>query len=114
MSQSEVERFVESVKSDEALRSELSSLASGVASIVEFAKSKGYDVTAEDVGSHMRAQLGGELSDSDLEALAGGAGTAPPTSALASAVVGQTVQSAWVEAVIGTQAQAVTVVVATT
>ena len=41
MSQSEVERFVADLKADDALRSEVTSNASGVGSVVEIAKGAG-------------------------------------------------------------------------
>lgn len=50
-------------------------------SIVEFAKSKGYDVTAEDVAAHAKAQAGRELSDDELDAVSGGQGQ-PATTAV--------------------------------
>lgn len=74
MSQAEVERFVEDLKNDEGLRSELSAHASGVGSVVAFAKDKGYDVTADEASAYINAQAGRELSDDELDAVAGGKG----------------------------------------
>lgn len=76
MSESEIQRFITDLQSNEALRGELSSQATGIGTIVEFANGKGYEVTAEDVNAHMRSQLGDELSDDELDSIAGGAGTA--------------------------------------
>ncbi|MBT3399483.1 MAG: Nif11-like leader peptide family natural product precursor [Rhodospirillaceae bacterium] len=72
MSQAEIERFVADLKSNEALRSELSGHASGIGSAVSFAKDKGYDITSDEAGSYISAQAGRDLSDSDLDAVAGG------------------------------------------
>ena len=46
MSDSEIQRFISDIKSDETLRMELTSQASGVGSVVEFARSHGYDETS--------------------------------------------------------------------
>lgn len=75
MSQSEIERFIADLKSDEALRTELSEKATGVAAVVEFANHNGYDITADEARAYMKEQIGQDLSDDELEALAGGTGT---------------------------------------
>lgn len=115
MSESEIKRFMEDLQSDEALRTELSSQASGIGSVVEFANGKGYDVTAEDVSAHMRAQLGEDLSDDELDSIAGGASAATAAAAVY-AVIGpnstanissQSVEVAEVQAAVGTNAVAV-------
>ena len=80
MSNAEVERFVADLKSNDGLRSELSGHASGVGSVVAFAKDKGYDMTADGAGAYISAQAGRELSDERLDSLAGGkADGGPPT-----------------------------------
>lgn len=76
MSKSEIERFIGDLKSDEALRTELSSKASGIGSVVEFANSKGYDISADEARDYLKEQTGQELSDDELEALAGGSAAA--------------------------------------
>lgn len=122
MSEAEIQRFIADIKSDEALRTELSTQASGVGSVVEFAKAHGYDVTAEDVSAHMRAQLGGELSDEDLDAVAGGASTTASSAvvegflttvgaaAVVAPITSEAVHVAAAETVVGTQAVAAVVV----
>lgn len=72
MSQSELERFSADLQSNEVLREELAKNASSVASIVAFAKAHGYDVTVEEVEPHLRAQTGRDLSDDELDSVAGG------------------------------------------
>lgn len=74
MSQADVERFVSDLKSNDALRAELSSHASGVGSVVAFAKEKGYELSAEEVSSYIQGQAGSDLSDAQLDAVAGGKG----------------------------------------
>jgi hypothetical protein len=56
MSQSEVERFVANLKSDAALREDLQGSAAGVASVVEFAQSRGYDIGADEARQYIQAQ----------------------------------------------------------
>ena len=77
MSQSEVERFVSDLKSDAALREDLQGSAAGVASVVEFAQSRGYDIGVDEARQYIQAQTGSELSDAELDHVAGGKGPAP-------------------------------------
>ena len=84
MSQSEVERFVADLKSDAVLREDLKGSAAGVASVVAFAQSRGYDIGADEARQYIQAQTSSELSDSQLDHVAGGKGhhhhTNPPLS----------------------------------
>ena len=80
MSSAEVERFVSDLKSDEGLRSELSGHASGVGSVVSFAKDTGYDINADEAAAYIHGQAGRELNDAELDAVAGGKGHANQTS----------------------------------
>lgn len=117
MSQSEVERFISDLKSNDTLRDELSLNASGIGSVVTFAKDKGYDITADEARGYIQAQSGRELNDAELDAVAGGkpgsqAGT-QVTEAVTTAATTQAVQAVVgpaVEAVVGTQALAAVVV----
>jgi predicted ribosomally synthesized peptide with nif11-like leader len=77
MSQSEVERFVADLKSDASLREDLQGSAAGVASVVEFAQSRGYDIGVDEARQYIQAQTGSELSDAELDHVAGGKGPAP-------------------------------------
>lgn len=74
MSQADVERFVADLQNDEGLRNELSGHASGVGSVVAFAQEKGYDVSADEASAYISAQAGRDLSDAELDAVAGGKG----------------------------------------
>lgn len=79
MSTQDVERFIADIKADPAMQADLATQVSGVESIVAFAKSKGYDITTDDVRSHINELTGHDLSDADLDAMAGGKGSSTPT-----------------------------------
>ena len=118
MSSAEVERFVADLMGNEDLRNELSGHASGVGSVVAFAKDKGYDVSADEAAAYIHDQAGRELNDAELDAVAGGKSGSlnqgvSTTVVAATAVSTTTAQSAWVEAVIGTTTAAVTAAVVT-
>ncbi len=72
MSQDDVIRFVEDLKSNPELLAEVRDKAGGLASVVELAKSKGYDITIDETKSYVHAEAGRELSDEQLDAVAGG------------------------------------------
>jgi predicted ribosomally synthesized peptide with nif11-like leader len=74
MSQSEVERFVADLKSDAALREDLKGSAAGVASVVEFAQARGYDIGVDEARQYIQAQTSNDLSDAELDHVAGGKG----------------------------------------
>ena len=74
MSNSEVERFVGDLKTDDGLRSTLAEHASGVGSVVSFANEKGYEITVEEAGAYIQAQAGNDLSDDQLDEVSGGKG----------------------------------------
>ena len=75
MSSAEVERFVADLKTNEGLRSELSGHASGVGSVVSFAKDKGYDIDTDEAATYIHGEAGRELNDAELDAVAGGKGS---------------------------------------
>ena len=76
MSQADVERFVADLKSNDELRDEVTGAAGGIGSIVEVAKDKGYDITVEEARDYIRSQASSELSDEQLDQVAGGKGGA--------------------------------------
>ena len=86
MSNAEVERFVADLKSNDGLRSELSGHASGVGSVVAFAKDKGYDIDADEASAYIHGQAGRELNDDELDAVAGGKGGVTNVATVAEAV----------------------------
>ena len=71
MSQSEVERFAGAVRADKALQDELKKAAVSNEAIVDFAKSKGYDVTLNEVVAFVEERKA-TLSAEDLDKVAGG------------------------------------------
>lgn len=98
MSQPEVDRLIDDLKTDDALRAELAAQATGVASVVSFATDKGYDVPRAAVSTYIEGPVNQELTDGQLDALAGGKGDHhhhPSTSTYAA----QTVAVATTEAV---------------
>lgn len=75
MSQADLERFVSDLKTDDALRAELAGTASSIGSVVEFAEGKGYDISADEARNYIQSQSGTDLSDGQLDAIAGGKGS---------------------------------------
>ena len=71
MSQSEVERFAGAVRADKTLQDELKKAAVSNEAIVDFAKSKGYNVTLDEVVAYVEARKA-TLSAEDLDKVAGG------------------------------------------
>lgn len=74
MSRADIDRFVENLKSDPALLEQVKTGATGLASVVDLAKSKGYDVTIDEAKAYIDEQAHAELSDDQLDAVAGGKG----------------------------------------
>ena len=74
MSHSEIERFIADMKSDASLLQQAQSGSTGLESVVTLATSKGYDITIDDAKAYIRDKAGSELSDDDLDAVAGGKG----------------------------------------
>jgi len=70
VSKQDIDRFVGDLTSDADLRNELSGSASGVGSVVAFAKAKGYDIDAGEVRAFLDGQAGKNLTDDQLEAIA--------------------------------------------
>ncbi len=89
MSQADVERFVSDLKSDPTLLEGLKGEAAGIASVISYANAKGYDISVEEAKSYIANQVKQELSDEQLDAVAGGksgganASIAPETSVTA-------------------------------
>ena len=67
----EIERFSKDLKSNDALRTSIKAAGTDHASIVKAANEKGYRFTVADVQKLISE---GELTDDQLEAVAGGAG----------------------------------------
>lgn len=71
MSQAEIERFVKDVKTNPALQADVKKAGSDQQAFVTLAKSKGYDFTLDELKKHAE-QKKGELSQEDLDKVAGG------------------------------------------
>ncbi len=74
MSKTDVERFVNDLKGDTDLLGEMQEISAGIASIVQFAKDKGYDISVDEAKSYISTQANQELSDEQMDAIAGGKG----------------------------------------
>ena len=75
MSAADVERLVNDLKKNVELRLELKDKATGIEAVADFAKSKGYDTTPQEIKDYIRSHSKTELSDTQLEAIAGGKST---------------------------------------
>jgi len=89
MSTKKVEEFLNNVGEDEALQAELSQALEAEndrEAVTALAKSKGYDFSSEELWAEIQKrqaelnqqEASGELSDEELEAVAGGATPASP------------------------------------
>jgi len=67
----EIERFTNDVKTNEALRNSIKAAGTDHAAIVKAANAKGYKFTVADV---QKVISEGELTDTQLESVAGGKG----------------------------------------
>ena len=74
MSKADVERFVGDLKNNADLLAEVKSKASGVGSVVEIARSHGYEITIAEAKDYIQKQTSSDLSDEQLDAVAGGKG----------------------------------------
>ena len=85
MSLAEAQRFCQDLASNKQLNEKVKPAATGLASMVAAARSHGYSFTLDELKQAVRSRANRELSDSHLEALAGGA--APPGAQPAFALV---------------------------
>lgn len=80
MALTDAERFAKDLADDESLRDAIKTAATGLASIVEFAKSRGYDFTIDEAKEYIQSRAPQELTDEQLEAVTGGKGGGSSTS----------------------------------
>jgi predicted ribosomally synthesized peptide with nif11-like leader len=75
MAKDNVSKFFAEVYENKALQGALNGalVAASPQTVVEIAKKKGFDFTKEELGDVLKKGKGGELSDKDMEAVAGGA-----------------------------------------
>ncbi|MRH79010.1 Nif11-like leader peptide family natural product precursor [Spiribacter sp. C176] len=74
MSAAEIERFVSDLASNELLREKAVNASEGVESLVAIAQEHGYDITVDEAQQYVQANAQGELSDDQLDTVAGGKG----------------------------------------
>lgn len=74
MSKADVERFVADLNSDAALLEEVKAAAGSLGKVVDTAKAKGYDISLDEAKAYIEEQAKQELSDEQLDAVAGGKG----------------------------------------
>lgn len=76
MSALEAERLASDLKASADLRAEMKQAAAGlgISGIVVFAKQRGYNVEASDVKTYIEDKLRRDLTDEQLEQIAGGKG----------------------------------------
>lgn len=80
MTISDAERFAKDLAVNSGLQEDIKTQATGLASIVEFAKSRGYDFTVDEAKAYIQARAPEDLTDDQLEAIAGGKGGHSSTS----------------------------------
>ncbi|WP_170765349.1 Nif11-like leader peptide family RiPP precursor [Ruegeria lacuscaerulensis] len=75
---SDVDKFVEAVKNDKQAQDRIAAAGDWEESIkisVQVASEKGYNLTEDDVRSHLHGSPTGELTEAELEKVAGGGWT---------------------------------------
>lgn len=114
MSQADIEKFVSDLKSNPDLLDQVRQGAGGLQSVVDLAKSKGYDVNLDEAKAYIHDQAGQTLSDDQLDAVAGGKGHHHSTSvASIQSVVTTTTEATTAETTATVIAEAEVVIVLT-
>jgi predicted ribosomally synthesized peptide with nif11-like leader len=72
MSNAEFERFNADLAADPELQEAAKTAATGLASLVAFAKERGYNVTLEDATAYLKARAPQLMSSEEMDAIAGG------------------------------------------
>jgi predicted ribosomally synthesized peptide with nif11-like leader len=72
MSSTEAERFVNDLAKNQELVAALKPQATGLASVVAFGKQHGYDFTLDEAKQYIQSRSPRELTDTQLDAIAGG------------------------------------------
>jgi predicted ribosomally synthesized peptide with nif11-like leader len=86
---SEIDRLKTDLESDDTLRSEATEAASNLEDLVSWATARGYAVTLGEITT----RYGIQLSDAELDQVAGGRGIAPPRLQLDTRFRGDTLAS---------------------
>lgn len=103
MSDTKVEEFLKKVEEDQALQTELAKALEGEndrEAVTALANSKGYDFSSDELWAGIQKrqaefsqhEAAGELSDEELEAVAGGGPTLTPTISFTVETVKETIQ----------------------
>ena len=71
MSEDQLAAFIEAIQSDAALQDQIKAAGDDTDAVVAIAKTAGFVISAEE----FKAKTTGELSDAQLEGVAGGVGT---------------------------------------
>ncbi|MGE7471810.1 Nif11-like leader peptide family natural product precursor [Bosea sp. NPDC003192] len=72
MSAAEAERFVNDLATKPALLAQVKPLATGLAAVVALGKAHGYDFTLDEAKKYIQSHSPRELTDRQLDAIAGG------------------------------------------
>ena len=88
MSQADIQRFVSDLKGNPELLEGVKSGTVGLGAVVELAQAKGYDITVDEAKAYIRDQAKQDLSDDQLDAVAGGKGPQePPSPSMPQAII---------------------------
>lgn len=114
MAYEQIEQFLAALQKDPQLIEKFQSGISGLDSVVEFAREMGFEISLDDAREFIREQANVELSDEQLEAIAGGKGGGGGSTAVATvsvvaaeAAAVQSVAAATTEAVAAETTEAV-------
>jgi hypothetical protein len=112
MSVQDAERFAKDLKAKPQMLADLKKTAAGMglAGVCQFAKQKGYNVTVDEARNYIRSKAKGELSDQQLDRIAGGKGV-PDTNVTQTINVTSSVSVAVNAADVASAAGAVTIAV---
>ncbi len=113
MSQSDIQRFIQDLKTNPELQEAIKGQSGGLEAVVAFATSQGYDISLDEAKAYIRAQSQQELTDEQLDAIAGGKGGHHPGSNTSTNVSTVTVEAAHVATTAEVAAEVVVVAVVT-
>jgi predicted ribosomally synthesized peptide with nif11-like leader len=71
MSQAEIERFSNDVKTDAGLREEVTTKGTQIPALLKVAKAHGYEITENDFREYIRSKSA-ELTEEEIESVVGG------------------------------------------
>ena len=74
MSQADIERFIADIKDNAEMLDVLKAGSTGLAHVVDYAESKGYDISTEDAKAYISEQAKRDLTDDQIDQVAAGKG----------------------------------------